>query len=112
VIHTGILLPESFLASNFFAVFASFVGVNTVIYVALAVAKILPMVYITDWLKGRNRRTETRSIYPKSQSHAVPRESILSLRRMPLKVAMRRLGDRRANRVPPRQGEPPRAHRP
>ncbi|TFC18198.1 hypothetical protein E3O19_05175 [Cryobacterium algoritolerans] len=112
VIHAGILLPESILASGFFAVFAAFVGINTVVYVALAIAKILPMVYVTDWITGRNRRTETRSIYPKSASHAVPRVSILSLRRAPLRDAMRRLGERRLNRSSPGQGEPPRSRRP
>jgi len=67
LIHTGILLSESILATELFAVFAAFVGINTVIYVALAIAKILPMVYLTDWITGRNRRTETRSIYPSSE---------------------------------------------
>jgi len=60
----GVLLPESFLRSPFFAVLATFVAINTVMYLALAVAKILPKVYLTDYLSGRNRRGETRSIHP------------------------------------------------
>ena len=60
---TGILLPDTILASEFFAVFSAFVGINTVIYVVLAVAKILPRIYVTDWVGGRNRRVAARSIY-------------------------------------------------
>ncbi|WBM81092.1 hypothetical protein KIV56_07605 [Cryobacterium breve] len=60
---TGILLSDTILASEFFAVFSAFVGINTVIYVVLAVAKILPKIYVTDWVRGRNRRIAARSIY-------------------------------------------------
>jgi hypothetical protein len=60
----GILLPESFLRSHGFAVLAAFVAINTVMYVALAVAKMLPKVYVTDWFTSRDRRRETRSIHP------------------------------------------------
>ncbi|MBC7442797.1 MAG: hypothetical protein H7311_09800 [Ramlibacter sp.] len=58
------LLPESFLQTDFFAILATFVAINTVMYAVLAVAKILPRIYLTDWLSNRNRRSETRSIYP------------------------------------------------
>jgi hypothetical protein len=64
VVLAGILLPESFLQSDFFAVLATFVAINTVLYVTMAVAKILPKVYAAEWFRGRNRRAETRSIYP------------------------------------------------
>lgn len=60
----GLLLPESLLASDLFAVLAAFVAINTVMYVALAVAKMLPKVYFSDFVDRRNRRSETRSIYP------------------------------------------------
>lgn len=60
----GVLLPESVLRQEFFAVLAAFVAINTLIYVTLAVAKILPKVYVTDWLSSRSRRRETRSIHP------------------------------------------------
>lgn len=56
---TGLLLPESILETELFAVLATFVAINTIMYVALAVAKILPKVYVTDWI-----RAETRSIHP------------------------------------------------
>ena len=59
----GVLLPESFLRSPFFAVLATFVAINTVMYLSLAVAKMLPKVYLSDHLPSSNRRGETRSIH-------------------------------------------------
>ena len=43
------------LHSGRFAVLAAFVALNTVMYVALAFAKMLPKVYPTDWFTTRNR---------------------------------------------------------
>ena len=63
-VPSGILLPASFLQSDFFAVLSAFVAINTIVYVALAVSKIFPKVYLVDWVKGAKRRSETRSIYP------------------------------------------------
>jgi hypothetical protein len=60
----GVLLPESILSNELFAVLAAFVAINTIVYVTLAVAKMLPKVYVTDWIGSRNRRSETRSIRP------------------------------------------------
>ena len=60
----GVLLPESLLHSQWFAVWVTFVAINTLMYAALSIAKILPKIYPSDWVHGRNRRTETRSIYP------------------------------------------------
>lgn len=60
----GIVLPESVIHSRFFAVLAAFVAINTIVYVTLAVARILPKVYVSDWVRRPNRRAETRSIYP------------------------------------------------
>lgn len=60
----GILLPESTLQTTWFSVLASFVAINTVMYVALAVAKIFPKLHPRDWLPRRYTRSETRSIYP------------------------------------------------
>lgn len=64
---TGLLLPESFLQSGLFSVLAAFVAINTVIYSALAVVKVLPKVYPSDWVTSRNRRAQSRSIYPDQQ---------------------------------------------
>jgi len=64
VISSGILLPASFLQSGFFVILSAFVAINTIVYFALAVAKILPKVYLVDWIRGANRRSETRSIRP------------------------------------------------
>ena len=60
----GVLLPESTLREEFVAVLAAFVAINTIVYVTLAVAKILPKVYVGDWIGARNRSSETRSIDP------------------------------------------------
>ncbi len=60
----GILLPESTLHSAWFAVLSVFVAVNTVLYLTLAIIKLLPKAYVSDWIDRRNRRVETRSIYP------------------------------------------------
>ncbi|GAB3842843.1 hypothetical protein GCM10028800_03450 [Nesterenkonia populi] len=60
----GILLPPSVLESTWFSTLAGFVAINTVMYVALAVTKVLPKLYVSDWRRGRQRRSETRSIYP------------------------------------------------
>jgi hypothetical protein len=60
----GILLSTSVLHTGWFAVLASFVAINTMMYGALALAKILPKLYPSDWAKPINRRTQTRSIYP------------------------------------------------
>ncbi|MCF6378098.1 hypothetical protein L2K70_10835 [Nocardioides KLBMP 9356] len=64
VLPMGILLPEGLLRDQSFAVLAAFVAINTIAYVTLAVAKVLPKVYVRDWFGNRNRRAETRSIDP------------------------------------------------
>ena len=71
LLRVGALLPESVLHSGIFAVLAAFVAINTVMYAALATAKILPKVYPTDWVRPRNRRSETRSIYPDTSSEEI-----------------------------------------
>jgi len=63
----SILLPESIMHSQWFAVLSMFVAVNTVLYLTLAVIKLLPKAYLSDWVDQRNRRAETRSIYPDSE---------------------------------------------
>ena len=68
IIHTGILLPETVLHSGLFAVLAAFVAINTVLYASLALANVLPKIYPGDWVSSRNRRQETRSIYPDAES--------------------------------------------
>ena len=59
----GILLPESVLQSGWFSILATFVAVNTVIYVVLSVSKLFPVVRTLGFRK-RKERAETRSIYP------------------------------------------------
>jgi len=60
----GVVLPESVMQTQWFAVLSMFVAINTVLYLTLAVIKLLPKVYLSDWVSQRNRRAETRSIYP------------------------------------------------
>jgi hypothetical protein len=64
LVPLGILFSPEVLRSGAFQFLASFVAVNTIMYVALAVAKMLPKVYLSDWSSGRSRRGETRSIHP------------------------------------------------
>ena len=64
MVPMGVLLPDDILRNELVAVLAAFVAINTIVYVTLAVAKILPKVYVRDWLSARNRRAETRSIDP------------------------------------------------
>lgn len=73
IVIGGILLPEEVLQSEFFAVLAAFVAINTIMYVTLAIAKMLPRVYVSDLLRGRNRRRQPRGIAPpEPESPAVP----------------------------------------
>jgi hypothetical protein len=58
------ILPTVALHTQWFADLTAFVALNTIMYVALAVAKVLPKVYVSDWAGARNRRSQTRSIYP------------------------------------------------
>lgn len=67
VVPMGVLLPDSILRNELIAVLAAFVAINTIVYVTLAVAKILPKLYLRDYLSSRNRRSETRSIDPDAQ---------------------------------------------
>lgn len=62
----GILLPDSLLDSGFFAVLSTLVALNTMIFVTLAVVKILPAIHPSDLINRRGRRAETRSIYPQA----------------------------------------------
>ncbi len=64
VITWGILLPDASLRTEFMGVLMAFVALNTVLYVTLALAKLLPKIYLSDFLPGRDRRTETRGIHP------------------------------------------------
>jgi len=63
-VTAGLLLPESVLQTPWFSVLATFVAINTLMYVSLAVAKLLPRIHPGDWAHGRERRRETRSIHP------------------------------------------------
>jgi hypothetical protein len=61
------ILPESVLHSGWFAVLAAFVAINTVMYVVLATATMLPKVHVSDWFTSRDRRIQNRSIHPDAE---------------------------------------------
>ncbi|MEO6471435.1 MAG: hypothetical protein ABIR57_06110 [Aeromicrobium sp.] len=63
-VPAGIMFPETLLHSDLFAVLAAFVAINTLMYIALAAAKVMPKIYFTDWVRQRSRRSQTRSIHP------------------------------------------------
>jgi hypothetical protein len=68
----GVLLPDSVLKTEFFAVLAAFVAINTLLYVTLSIAKILPKAHPLDWwyrLRHRDRRRATRGIHPEAVAH-------------------------------------------
>jgi hypothetical protein len=67
-ILAGILFPESLMHTEWYAVLSVFVAVNTVLYLTLAIIKLLPKLYMNDWVNHRNRRAETRSIYPDAEA--------------------------------------------
>jgi hypothetical protein len=60
----GLVLPEEFLTTPAVQFIAAFVALNTILYAALAIAKMLPKVYVSDWVIRRGRRQESRSINP------------------------------------------------
>lgn len=60
----GIVLPSSLLGTSFFSVLSTLVALNTLIFVTLAVAKMLPRISLSELFGRRGRRQETRSIYP------------------------------------------------
>ncbi len=72
---TGVLLfasvlPENIMHAPWFATLSMFVAINTVLYLTLAIIKLLPKAYLSDWVDQRNRRSETRSIYPDVEAGA------------------------------------------
>jgi hypothetical protein len=63
--HTALsVLPTSLLQSEAFGVLAAFVAINTIMYAAVTVAKLLPRVNPSMLQRGRYQRAETRSIHP------------------------------------------------
>lgn len=61
--RTGFLLPETLLDAPWLGVLATFVTINTMIYLVVGMVKILPQIRWRD-RRALGRRSETRSIYP------------------------------------------------
>ena len=60
-----ILFPQEWLTTDWFAILATYVAINTLIYVVLGVSKLFPVWHLQYFKRNvRNRRGETRSIYP------------------------------------------------
>lgn len=62
IVHN--LLPSWILESKAVVILTTFVAINTVMYAALAIAKILPKVYLSDLVHSADRRSDERSINP------------------------------------------------
>ncbi|MCA1984751.1 hypothetical protein [Nocardioides nematodiphilus] len=56
------LLPEAWLHSHTFVIASTFVAVNTLVYLALAVVKVMPVVLPARWLPHHYHRAESRAI--------------------------------------------------
>ena len=68
------VLPESVMETRWFSTLAAFVAINTVLYVTLSVFKIMPKLYVSDFVKRHGRRSETRSIHPDGEGPPVDYE--------------------------------------
>nr|WP_314842004.1 hypothetical protein [uncultured Microbacterium sp.] len=64
MIRIGILLPSEWLQTEWFSVLATFVAVNTLIYLVLGLIKVIPLIRWGRNHNGASRRSETRSIHP------------------------------------------------
>ncbi|GAA2723462.1 hypothetical protein [Cellulomonas aerilata] len=64
VVDTGALLPATVMHAGAVRVLQAFVTINTVMYCALAVAKILPRLHPSTWLRKPRHRAEERGIHP------------------------------------------------
>ena len=58
------LLPSSLLSTDAFRILAAFVAINTIMYAAVTVSKLVPKVNSAALRRARYQRSETRSIYP------------------------------------------------
>ncbi|MEY4101880.1 MAG: hypothetical protein RIR88_14 [Actinomycetota bacterium] len=67
LLNTGLLFPASLIESRFFVILATLVALNTTVYAALALSKILPKVIRPSWYRRGRLRQETRSIYPDAE---------------------------------------------
>lgn len=64
------LLPRSIMDTQWFAVLSVFVAVNTLLYLTVAMIKLFPKLYLSDWIDHGNRRNETRNIDPNADRPA------------------------------------------
>ncbi|MGJ6981408.1 hypothetical protein ACSDQ9_12895 [Aestuariimicrobium soli] len=72
LIPLGILLPQEILDSVWFGVLSTFVSINTVMFLSMAIVKMLPRLHPDELLPRRHTRSETRSIHPDHQESGRP----------------------------------------
>jgi hypothetical protein len=65
-------LPLAVMDAEPVRVLTAFVATNTVMYAALAVAKVLPRLHPSTWLPGSDRRAQERSIHPAGSHDDAP----------------------------------------
>lgn len=75
--------PISLVVSGLINALTTFVALNAVMFAALAVAKILPKIYLNDWTRTRNERSESRNIHPDPPSRQRARRRPAKIRRRP-----------------------------
>ena len=56
------LLPEAWLHGRVFVLASTFVAINTLIYLALALVKLMPVVVPARWLPHHYHRAESRAV--------------------------------------------------
>jgi hypothetical protein len=59
-----LFVSDDLMQAPWFGQLSAFVAVNTVLYLTLAIIKTLPKAYLSDHIDRRDRRSESRSIYP------------------------------------------------
>ena len=68
-----VVVTEAVFATTWFALLLSFVAVNTLMYLTLAISKILPKLYLGTLRKRRYERNQERSIHPQGMAPPPPR---------------------------------------
>lgn len=59
-----IVVTEAVFSTRWFALLISFVALNTLMYLTLAISKMVPKLYLSNLRKRRYKRSDERSIYP------------------------------------------------
>jgi hypothetical protein len=63
---SGLIFPNETIHQHWYLVLATIVALNTTIYAALSIGRVLPKWLDFSKIRGKRQRAETRSIYPDS----------------------------------------------